>query len=662
MINVSKKPQSIIISAVNFAPDHELCSQLAAKEVHYQFVGNFEEAIFTLSASDPGAFDFIIVGADYSWEQQIVFVSMLKEIGYKGILAVVLNQNITIVELTQLARHYLHFFVNLDDGAAVSKKVANLVGLYNIKEERNRLQRLEEEVKLESEKLVDANVNNVRLLADVNKKNKLLDLAKNDMQNLLDNLGQGFLLLNRDGRILDGYSAAVEKIFGINPHNKFFTELLGKKEVDAAKFQEWISMIFSEVLDFSDLVDLGPKYWQNQEKFIALEYRPIRNKELNVIEKVIVIATDKTVEKQLEEKHRQEENFAKMLQAVAKDRNGFKDFYQETHKLLDDLALIMQQDVFIDKIGLLFRIAHSVKGNASAYQLQNVKTMAHLLENYLGEIREQLGSGDKLEDPSKLKLMAKDLLDCFAISMGEVKESFGADLFMDHEEKRISVSLLLQFRSLLQKKLGNTSKEVTFLDNLVFLDDFAPYWERFQAKVQDMAQKMDKKIDYQVICPEKITVKIELYKGLLNACIHAFRNAIDHGIETADERISVGKDPVGRIQVTIRQENNVGLSITIADDGRGVDPEKVKSIAITKNFISFQEAAKLTVNESIALLLKPGFSTKSEVSEWSGRGVGLDALAFECYRIGGKISINSVVGQGTDIVLSLPFNKTNIGV
>jgi two-component system chemotaxis sensor kinase CheA len=133
--------------------------------------------------------------------------------------------------------------------------------------------------------------------------------------------------------------------------------------------------------------------------------------------------------------------------------------------------------------------------------------------------------------------------------------------------------------------------------------------------------------------------------------VHAFRNAADHGLEEPTEREWAGKDPAGQIRVAISRERG-GFSFVISDDGRGIDPnvirEKLKAKFPDKDY-SKQSDEEIIQNVSL-----PGFSSRDSVGEFSGRGVGLDALREEVLNIGGTLHLKSKVGQGTSIEIYLP--------
>jgi chemosensory pili system protein ChpA (sensor histidine kinase/response regulator) len=150
----------------------------------------------------------------------------------------------------------------------------------------------------------------------------------------------------------------------------------------------------------------------------------------------------------------------------------------------------------------------------------------------------------------------------------------------------------------------------------------------------------------------------ELDKNVLESMseplLHLLRNAVDHGIESPDDRRAAGKPIEGKIWVDAAPEGT-HIVIRIRDDGRGIDPAKIRASALGKALISSTEADTMSDSDAIQLLFRPGFSTASEISEISGRGVGLDVVKAEVHRLEGTVTIDSVIGVGTTFTVRLPL-------
>jgi two-component system chemotaxis sensor kinase CheA len=150
----------------------------------------------------------------------------------------------------------------------------------------------------------------------------------------------------------------------------------------------------------------------------------------------------------------------------------------------------------------------------------------------------------------------------------------------------------------------------------------------------------------------------DLDKSILDAIAepltHMVRNAIGHGIETAEERVRAGKRPQGTLRLGAYHQGNQ-VVIEVSDDGRGIDAEKVRQRALSQGLLKAGQAARMTETETLELILQPGFSTAEEITELSGRGVGLDVVQSVLGHLKGTVQIETALGRGTTFRLRLPL-------
>lgn len=187
---------------------------------------------------------------------------------------------------------------------------------------------------------------------------------------------------------------------------------------------------------------------------------------------------------------------------------------------------------------------------------------------------------------------------------------------------------------------------------------FAFIAERFPRLVRDLARKQGKEVRFLLEGRE-----IELDRGILEEIteplVHILRNAVDHGLESAEERVLAGKPSGGTITLTVCRDKD-HVEITVADDGRGMDPERLKRKGIDKGLISTGQAAQMTPQEAYQLICTPGFSTAATVTDISGRGVGMDAVRAAVHALGGILTIQSQKSRGSRFVLRLPITVSII--
>jgi two-component system chemotaxis sensor kinase CheA len=179
-------------------------------------------------------------------------------------------------------------------------------------------------------------------------------------------------------------------------------------------------------------------------------------------------------------------------------------------------------------------------------------------------------------------------------------------------------------------------------------------FQRFPRLVRDISRKLGKKINL-VIEGEETQADKTVIELMSDPMIHMVRNSLDHGLETPEERLAMGKAVLGTLKLKAYQEGD-SVIIEIQDDGRGIDPVRVKHKAIEKGIITSEQAETMPDQEAIYLIFQPGFSTNDEVTDLSGRGVGMDVVRSTIERIGGGLKVSSEVGRGTMIKLSLPLS------
>lgn len=187
-------------------------------------------------------------------------------------------------------------------------------------------------------------------------------------------------------------------------------------------------------------------------------------------------------------------------------------------------------------------------------------------------------------------------------------------------------------------------------------------FQRFPRLVRDIARKLGKEVDL-VIEGEGTEADKNIVEALADPLIHILRNSLDHGLELPEVRLSRGKPRVGRLHISAAQESD-RVVIQVKDDGKGIDPLIIKQKAYEKRIINEDQLEKLNDREAIQLIFAAGFSTAEQVTDLSGRGVGMDVVRTAIQKIGGQVRLDSEVNKGTSITLYLPLSMavTNVMV
>ena len=176
---------------------------------------------------------------------------------------------------------------------------------------------------------------------------------------------------------------------------------------------------------------------------------------------------------------------------------------------------------------------------------------------------------------------------------------------------------------------------------------------RFPRVVRDLARTLKKDIVLEMR-GEETDLDKNLVEALADPLVHLVRNSVDHGIEMPDVRAKAGKERTGKVILSASQEGD-HILLSIIDDGGGMDADKLRGIAVTRGLMDSDAASRLTNKECYNLIFAPGFSTKTEISEISGRGVGMDVVKTAINQLNGSIDIDSSMGEGTKIVIKVPL-------
>jgi len=347
-----------------------------------------------------------------------------------------------------------------------------------------------------------------------------------------------------------------------------------------------------------------------------------------------------------------------------------------------------------------FRSAHTLKGMSATMDYDQIRELCKTIE----EILDKLRNGDEkishnlasalfkcvdllqelIEDEHKTVDLAQYVtelqnpsgkVDSLESTMSQTKSSTIKVKMNDLDSLVNLVGELLISKMLLERRISNysvdeeTNQTMMTLGRLVSdlqyqtlnlrLVPIEQVFDRFPRMVRDLATSQGKEIDLQM---EGLGIELDrtILDSIIEPLLHIIRNAVDHGIEPADEREKQGKPRTGTIKLIA---SRVGDKIIIRaeDDGRGINTERIKNKAVEKNIISAEEACKMSDEEVINLLGTPGLSSADTVTDVSGRGVGLDVVLNKIRDAGGHLRIETKKGHGTNMILSIPASLAIIG-
>ena len=203
------------------------------------------------------------------------------------------------------------------------------------------------------------------------------------------------------------------------------------------------------------------------------------------------------------------------------------------------------------------------------------------------------------------------------------------------------------------RKLGRVTSDLQSAVMRLRMVPLRQVFSRFPRTVRDLARRFGKQVQF-VVEGEETELDRNIVNEIGDPLLHLLRNAIDHGIEPPEQRIAQGKPPVGRVRLSAYHEGN-HVVIELEDDGAGIDVERIRQKAVASGRLSTEQAQAASADELLQLIFEPGFSTASQVTDVSGRGVGMDAARSAVESLGGRLSVQTRPGRGTLCTIRLPL-------
>jgi two-component system chemotaxis sensor kinase CheA len=244
-------------------------------------------------------------------------------------------------------------------------------------------------------------------------------------------------------------------------------------------------------------------------------------------------------------------------------------------------------------------------------------------------------------------------IDALAEDLGEVLLAANTLAPIAEAAARIDPALAARIRAAqveIESKTGKLRRSIS----RVRLVPLAPALRRLPRMVREIAGAVSREVTFSM-SGETLEVDKQIADGVFEPLLHLLRNAIDHGIESTDARVNAGKPREGVVSLDIRRDGDT-VHIVLSDDGAGIDPARLRAIAVARGLLTSDAAAELTDAAALRLIFAPGFSTAEALTEISGRGVGMDAVHSAIDKLRGTIEVESVLGRGTRFILRLPAN------
>lgn len=452
------------------------------------------------------------------------------------------------------------------------------------------------------------------------------------IRTILDHVKTGFLICDREGQVLPGYTKSCLSIFKKEKlEGEAFAWLLNLDKKDLAGYEMMYFQAMDGMLPAEGFLAQMPEQFRVGDrvyyfKGAALPFDAEHEKSILF---TIVDITD-------QEQAKLESIRNYHLVQILRFKDGFMSFLRETKTLLGRC----RKSIIREHEDNLRADLHAIKGNVGSYGFSQLARYVHQVED-----KEQILSQHIDEIEMQVNAYLDQNFDTLGISWAE---SESRDVVLDsaslhklQESARQSNRL-----EMLQAQVQQFVTEARYIRAGCLL---SPY----KSLVARLAKEFDKPVEF-LLTGGEIKVDDHIVGPVFNNITHLIRNSMDHGIETAAARGQ--KNPVGRISIQLANQAT-GWEIRYQDDGKGIDVDQLIRRAVGKKLLDDEKAGILSENERLQLIFHPGFSTAQTATMTSGRGMGMFGLKQAVEESGGTIEVETVIGEGTSFIITVPVDQ-----
>ncbi|MFT5871446.1 MAG: two-component system chemotaxis sensor kinase CheA [Clostridium sp.] len=471
--------------------------------------------------------------------------------------------------------------------------------------------------------------------------NKSLDNKNIKLKNIFNNVEQGFLTFGSDLRIQNEYSLECEKLFNEFITGETLSSLLNPKDMNMQNFiDDLLTKIFISSKYYKKIyIPLLPEEVTINNRVINLSYKVVKNEVNEDI--IMVIITDITEKRLLEKLMDEERSILKMVVKTMMNRDDFKELVVA----YKDFTAHSFKEARSEDSERIIRQIHTFKGNFSQYMMVNLVPKLDELENKLYEKKDEF-SINHIDNAELNNWLEQDL---------NILEIFvGKDFIKEGEIFHIKKEKLIEIEKTIQESLNiKESRIILPLIKSLRYKSVKDLLKTYPDYVMQLGERLSKNILPFNITGDNVMVDTSNYQEVFKSLVHIFRNSVDHGIETEDERLNKGKDQIGNIQCVVKDLKGK-FQIIISDDGRGINIYALEQKCIKEGICTKEELNTLSGIQKFELIYKDGITTKEEATYISGRGVGLSAVKQYVSEASGIIDIESKKDRGTMLTNTLP--------
>lgn len=463
----------------------------------------------------------------------------------------------------------------------------------------------------------------------------------------VNSLDQGLFVINREGQVHSFATKSCENLFGQDVIGTNFPDLIPKTGPDHdSTLYKWIDVVFQEMLPFYSSKGLGPKevshgkITEDDYRHIKLNYFAMRNKE-EELSNIVVVATEDTAEMKTKALFDEQKDKVDMILTILSRKDAFLRFVKESKKIIKYFETYsINNDPGYEQAKYYL---HTLKGNFSLFSVTTVSKFCHEIENNIMK-----GETDDFN------LMVVELLQRIKNFLAFASKLVGHDLLGSEEFIEVSQQLVNNLGDLI--KSGRFEELLHLYNEMFVYKTFEELFTSYEDSTVQLAQSLGKEMNPFVYETHGFKIDPTPFNGVIGTLVHLFRNIADHALEQPATREENGKPRQGTIRVEVLPVDSVNgeeyFCLAISDDGKGIDHNIIAKVLKEKGL--WDDWKQYQPEYLVSAIFEDGFSTSEQVTDLSGRGVGMSAIKDEVISLGGKIKIKTVVGEGTSFYLILP--------
>lgn len=500
----------------------------------------------------------------------------------------------------------------------------------------------------------------------MNSLDALVKERSSELKQIMQTVPLGLLSLNSEFHINPEYSAAAATILGASDlRGRDFPELLGltrRREDERKKLIDYLELCGMQVLSDADLAQLNPFTEmklpsEGAEKWVRLRFHPLQGKGTGTPD-ILVEIEDISEAKRLEGQIAASKQENLQIMAIAEDPDLFRDFLSESRDILktvgEGLDKLVPDADWHAEIHSMFRGVHTIKGSSGCFGLPDVAAKAASLEDVLGQARDMDSLPTGFADTLRPELQG--LNEAMTAAANFAKTILGDDDGADGPVVRVPLTTLQEIESFLRTESPAPEQRHTMVARILALQEIPA--KKALARSVKLVPGLIKRLEKEAVFGfegEDVMIPFRMGQALNTPLTHMLRNSFDHGLESAEERTAANKPARGAVSLHVQRFPD-SLTLKLSDDGKGLNPDKLRESALRKGVITEEEAKRMRPLDCQMLIFRPGFSTAQTVSDVSGRGVGMDAVMHTVREeLGGSISLDSIPGQGTVFTIRVPL-------